>query len=202
MVFQILKTGQKNKLFREHRAQKDKLVLKIQSNKFMILKMEQKTKDSGREAKEQTMKSYWRWNKRTNYEVIQKMEQKNKHVTTEDRTTEIADTKNRAKGINMMGKGGGGGAVYSAHTFLFSTLFLSLNMQQNNKNKQQGNIHIWWTMGTNVYSHVQFSAVTYRGGLPSEVADAHVWAYHNFHVYTPARLKHRTQLIQSLIKHL
>ena len=77
------------------------------------------------------------------------MKQKNKHVTTEDRTTEITDTKNSAKGIKYDGEdggGGGGGLFYSAHTSLYSILFLSLNMQQNNKNKQ----HIWSAKGINV----------------------------------------------------
>ena len=76
----------------------------------MILKMEQKTKYSGKA--------------KANYEVILKMKQKNKHVTTEDRTTEITDTKNSAKGIKYDGEdGGGGGGLFIQPTplsFLFS----------------------------------------------------------------------------------
>ena len=71
------------------------------------------------------------------------MEQKNKHVTTEDGTTEITDTKNRAKGIKYDGEDGGG-AVYSAYSL---SLFKHATKQQK---QTTGNIHIWSTMGINV----------------------------------------------------
>ena len=50
------------------------------------------------------------------------MKQKNKHVTTEDRTTEITDTKNSAKGIKYDGEDGGGGLFIQPTplSFLFS----------------------------------------------------------------------------------